>query len=90
MNRPVVATCIGRRIRELRRDAEMSVAELARRTDLYGPIVCRIERGVHLIDLRTAARIAHALELDVATLLVCLDERWIQAGQTGRGANPCV
>jgi len=76
---PGIAKTVGARIRELRLDAEMSREELALRIDSYGPIVSRIETGKHLVDLRTVASIAAALELDVATVLVCLDGEWIAA-----------
>lgn len=71
-----VAHVVGARIRELRCDAEMTLDELARRVGTHRPIMTRIELGWHTPDLRTAAKIAAALSIDVATLLVCLDDEW--------------
>jgi transcriptional regulator with XRE-family HTH domain len=76
-----VAATVGARIRELRLDAEMKQHELAKRIGTHRPIMGRIERGVHQTDLRTIALIADVLGLDVATVLVCLDDDWIAAGR---------
>lgn len=72
----LVARIVGARIRELRGDAEVSQAELARRIGTHRPIMSRIERGIHEPSLETCERVAAALDLDVATLLVCLDDEW--------------
>lgn len=80
----LLATIVGARIRELRVDAEMTQRELARRIRSHGPIVCRIERGLHVPDLNTVARIARALDLELATVLVCLDDNWRAAGHEAR------
>jgi transcriptional regulator with XRE-family HTH domain len=80
-----VALRVGARIRELRLDAELTQRQLAKRIDTHRPIMSRIERGLHQTDLRTIALIADVLELDVATVLVCLDDPWIEAGcEAGR------
>jgi transcriptional regulator with XRE-family HTH domain len=76
---PGIAKIVGARIRELRVDAEMTQAELARRIGTHRPIMGRIERGIHQSDLHTVARIAAALELDLPTVLVCLDDSWARA-----------
>lgn len=78
---PGIAKTVGARIRELRLDAEMSQRELARRLGSHRPVIGRIENGKHLVDLRMVARIAAALELDVATVLVCLDDAWCAAAK---------
>lgn len=80
-----LAKRVGARLRELRLDAEITQAELARRVKIHRPIVGRVERGVHLLRLEEVARYAAALELDVVTVLVCLDENWIAAGDVLRG-----
>ena len=77
----VIAHRVGARVRELRLDAEMTQGELARRISTHRPIVSRVERGLHMPRLEELERYATALELDVATLLVCLDEAWIDAGR---------
>jgi transcriptional regulator with XRE-family HTH domain len=80
----LIAHVVGERIRELRVDAEITQGELARRIGSHRPIISRIERGVHEPDLRTVARIAGALELELATVLVCLDADWRSAGHAER------
>jgi DNA-binding transcriptional regulator YiaG len=60
-----VAHLVGARLRELRTDAELTQTEIARRTGIHRPIV---------------ARYAAALGLDTATVLVCLDVEWLEAG----------
>lgn len=76
------AAKIGARLRELRLDAEMTQAEVSRRTGIHRPIVARIERGVHEASLPTIARYAGALELDMETVMVCLDPDWAAADVT--------
>jgi transcriptional regulator with XRE-family HTH domain len=68
-----LARAVGARLRELRKDAELSQAEVARLIGSHRPIVCRIERGVHEVDLHTLQRYARALDLDVLTVLAPLD-----------------
>jgi transcriptional regulator with XRE-family HTH domain len=80
MMRPIpgLAERVGARIRELRLDAEMSQRQLADRVGLHRPVMGRIERGLHQTDLHTIARIAHALELDLLTVLApCLDQEGV-------------
>jgi transcriptional regulator with XRE-family HTH domain len=77
---PGLAQRVGARIRELRLDAELKQRELADLIGVHRPVMGRIERGVHQTDLGTIARIAEALGLDVATVLVCLDDEWVAAG----------
>lgn len=64
------------RLRELRIDAELTMAEVARRTGIHRPIIGRIERGLHVPSYETLARYAAALELDVATVAVVLNDDW--------------
>jgi transcriptional regulator with XRE-family HTH domain len=78
---PGIARTVGARIRELRLDAEMSQRELALAIGSHRPVIGRIENGRHLVDLRIVGRIAAALELDVATVLVCLDDEWCAAAK---------
>lgn len=78
------ARAVGARLRELRIDAEFSQRDIAARMGSHRPIVGRIERGVHALGMRTVARYAEALELDVETVLVCLDPAWRAAGEEAR------
>jgi hypothetical protein len=57
---------------------------MARRVGTHRPIVGRTERGLHVLSLEGVARYAAALELDVATVCVCLDVEWIEAGIAAR------
>lgn len=70
-----LARAVGARLRELRVDAELSQAQVARLRQLgsHRPIICRVERGVHEVDLHTLQRYARALDLDVLTVLAPLD-----------------
>lgn len=68
-----LARAVGARLRELRVDAELSQAQVARLTGSHRPIICRVERGVHEVDLHTLQRYARALDLDVLTVLAPLD-----------------
>jgi transcriptional regulator with XRE-family HTH domain len=72
---------VGARLRELRVDAELTQSEVARRTGIHRPIIARIERGKHEPSLEVVSTYARALELDAATVLVCLDDPWIEAGR---------
>jgi transcriptional regulator with XRE-family HTH domain len=69
----LIAKSVGKRIRELRIDAELTQQELARRGRTHRPIVCRIERGIHAPDWWTLAELARALDLDVVTVLMGVD-----------------
>lgn len=72
---------LGAWLRELRVDAELTVAEMARRCDTYPPIVSRWEHGKHTVTLETLHIIARALELDLGTVAVVLDESWCQSAR---------
>jgi transcriptional regulator with XRE-family HTH domain len=76
-----IAVRVGARIRELRLDAEMTQRQLADCIGVHRPVMGRIERGIHQTDLYTVARIAHALGLELCTVLVCLDPDWVAAGE---------
>jgi len=67
-----LSRAVGARLRELRQDAELSQAQVALLTGSHRPIIGRIERGVHEVDLHTLQRYARALELDVLTVLAPL------------------
>lgn len=75
---------VGARPRELRLDAELTQADITARTRIHRPIVSRIERGKHDLDVATIDRYARALELDLATVLVCIEPAWIAAGERVR------
>lgn len=75
---------LGQRVRELRVDAELTSDELARRIGSHGAIVRRIERGTHTLSLRVLEQVATALDLDVATVAVVLDDAWAEGAEDAR------
>lgn len=68
-----LSVAIGERLRELRQDAELKQAEVARRCKVPRPIITRVERGMHTISLDLLHRYAQALELDIPTVLALVD-----------------
>lgn len=63
---------LGARLRELRREAGLTQAELARRTGIHRPNIARVEAGRHTPSLETLARLASAI--GVPTTRVLSDE----------------
>ncbi|MFP3901694.1 MAG: helix-turn-helix domain-containing protein [Acidimicrobiia bacterium] len=61
---------LGRIIREQRTQAEMSLRDLAARTNVSNPYLSQIERGLHQPSVRVLRAIAKALNTSVETLLV--------------------
>lgn len=52
---------LGARLRELRKAAGLTQAELARRTGIHRPNIARVEAGRHTPSLETLARLAEAI-----------------------------
>jgi transcriptional regulator with XRE-family HTH domain len=61
---------LGRTIRAQRKQAEMSLRDLAARTDVSNPYLSQIERGLHEPSVRVLRSIARALNVSAETLLV--------------------
>jgi transcriptional regulator with XRE-family HTH domain len=61
---------LGRVIRQHRRRAELSLRELAARTNVSNPYLSQIERGLHEPSVRVLRAIARALDLSAETLLI--------------------
>lgn len=61
---------LGRVIREQRTQAEMSLRDLAARTNVSNPYLSQIERGLHEPSVRVLRAIAKALNTSVEALLV--------------------
>ena len=59
---------VGRRVRELRREARLTQAQLAEQADLAPHSVSRIERGQQAPSLEALERMAKALQVEVADL----------------------
>lgn len=60
---------LGRVIRERRTAAEMSLRELAARTNVSNPYLSQLERGLHEPSVRVLRAIAHALNMSVDALM---------------------
>lgn len=69
---PIDGTQLGARLRELRRTAGLTQAELARRTGIHRPNIARVEAGRHTPSLETLTRLAQAI--GVSTTHVLVDE----------------
>jgi len=61
---------LGARLRELRLEAGLTQAELARRTGIHRPNIARVEAGRHTPSLETLARIANAIGVSTTHVLV--------------------
>ena len=61
---------LGRVIRERRKQAEMSLRDLAARTDVSNPYLSQIERGLHQPSVRVLKAIAGALNMSAEALMV--------------------
>ena len=61
---------LGRVIRERRKQAEMSLRDLAARTDVSNPYLSQLERGLHQPSVRVLKAIAGALNMSVEALMV--------------------
>jgi transcriptional regulator with XRE-family HTH domain len=61
---------LGRVIRERRKQAEMSLRDLAARTNVSNPYLSQLERGLHQPSVRVLKSIAAALEMSVEALMV--------------------
>jgi transcriptional regulator with XRE-family HTH domain len=61
---------LGRLIREQRNLAEMSLRDLAARTNVSNPYLSQVERGLHEPSVRVLRSIAKALNMSAETLLV--------------------
>ena len=53
----------------MRKASAWTLADLAERTDMARPNICRIEAGRHLPSLETLLRLARALNVSVADLV---------------------
>jgi transcriptional regulator with XRE-family HTH domain len=60
---------LGEFIRSQRRLANLSLRELAERTNVSNPYLSQIERGMHEPSVRVLRSIAHALNVSAETLL---------------------
>jgi DNA-binding XRE family transcriptional regulator len=66
---PIDGMRLGNRLRELRREAGLTQAELARRTGIHRPNIARVEAGRHTPSLETLARLASAIGVATTRVL---------------------
>ncbi|MFO0694901.1 MAG: helix-turn-helix transcriptional regulator [Polyangiales bacterium] len=66
---PIDGTRLGQRLRELRLEAGLTQAELARRTGIHRPNIARVEAGRHTPSLETLARLASAIGVPTTRVL---------------------
>ncbi len=67
---PIDGPRLGARLRELRKAAGLTQAELARRTGIHRPNIARVEAGRHTPSLETLARLASAIGVPTTAVLV--------------------
>jgi DNA-binding XRE family transcriptional regulator len=60
---------LGARLRELRKAAGLTQAELARRTGIHRPNIARVEAGRHTPSLETLARLAAAIGVPTTAVI---------------------
>jgi len=80
---------LGAFIRSQRRLANLSLRELAERTDVSNPYLSQIERGLHEPSVRVLKAIALALDLSAETLLfqAGLLENTVEAHAEGQAGS---
>lgn len=82
---------LGAFIRRQRKLANLTLRELARRTDISNPYLSQLERGLHQPSVRVLKALAAALDVSAETLLthagVLGEQRAARAG-TGHEAAP--
>ncbi len=66
---PIDGARLGARLRELRLEAGLTQAELARRTGIHRPNIARVEAGRHTPSLETLARLAAAIGVPTTRVL---------------------
>ncbi len=68
-NIPIDGARLGARLRELRLEAGLTQAELARRTGIHRPNIARVEAGRHTPSLETLSRLATAIGVPTTRVL---------------------
>ena len=64
----------GKRVRELRKEKDISQEELAHRAELHRTYIGMIERGEKNITLINIEKVANALQIEVKELLAINDK----------------
>ncbi|MGH9186388.1 MAG: helix-turn-helix domain-containing protein [Acidimicrobiales bacterium] len=81
-------TRLGEFIRDQRRQAELSLRDLAARTNVSNPYLSQIERGLHEPSVRVLKAIALALNVSAETLLA--QAGLLDPSPTQAGADPTI
>lgn len=83
--RDSIAASVGAQIRSLRRAADLSSVELAKRAGLSNGMMSKIERGATSPSIQTLGAVAHALGVPMARLFADYGERrdcsYVKAGE---------
>ena len=66
---PLDGERLGKRLRQLRLEAGLTQAELARRTGIHRPNIARVEAGRHTPSLETLSRLATAIGVPATRVL---------------------
>ena len=66
---------VGKRIREFRKNLDLSLDKLAESAGLTGKFLGRVERGEVTISVNNLGKVASALGIDVFALLDCEHEK---------------
>lgn len=66
---PISGERLGQRLRQLRLEAGLTQAELAKRTGIHRPNIARVEAGRHTPSLETLARLAAAIGVPTTRVL---------------------
>lgn len=74
MAAPLITTRFGATVRKLRHGLGLTQEALAERADLHRTYIAEIETGVRNITLKSMERLARALEVSAAALLLQVDE----------------
>jgi transcriptional regulator with XRE-family HTH domain len=80
-------SALGELIRSQRRLANLSLRELAERTNVSNPYLSQIERGMHEPSVRVLRSIARALNVSAETLLAQAGLLERDEGATGNGEH---
>ena len=64
---------VARRVRELRTERGLTQEALAQRAGMHRPVIGRVERAKHALQVETLQRIANALEVSMKVFFVEVD-----------------
>ena len=74
MSKNHLAICFGQVVRRLRTEKGFSQEDLASKSGLHRTYIGSVERGEKTVTINTAYKLAKALQIDLSTLFIELDE----------------